>query len=177
MLLVSARKWVCLQFSITDTRTTYLLQWQGTHNIHPLSRSQTLSALCPELTGGCDHRSAQETYRTLVFQSRSSEGRQLQSRWELSVYWILMEVWTSYLLSSSGVWFPLYGHGLLISFFFFLFILIFDLELLVQWLVCVCVYVCIPYFIHIYRSQDSAVSITTGYGLVDWGARVRVPEG
>jgi len=39
----------------------YLLQWQGNHNNHPLSLSQTLSALCPELTDECDHRSVQQT--------------------------------------------------------------------------------------------------------------------
>lgn len=42
----------------------YLLQWQGNRNNHPLSLSQTLSALCLELTDGCDHRSVQQTYFT-----------------------------------------------------------------------------------------------------------------
>jgi len=39
----------------------YLLQWRGNHNNHPLSLSQTLSALCLELTDECDHRSVQQT--------------------------------------------------------------------------------------------------------------------
>jgi hypothetical protein len=43
---------------------SYLLQWQGNRNNHPLSLSQTLSALCLELTDECDHRSVQQTYFT-----------------------------------------------------------------------------------------------------------------
>jgi hypothetical protein len=143
MLMVSARKWVCLvcSGSVTGTRTAYLLQWQGSHNIHPLFRSQTLSALCPELTGGCDHRSAQETYSTLIFQSRCSKGRQLQSCWPMSSVSILNIHEGLGILSTLAFW-------RLVSIIWTWFI---DLFFSYCWstapgptiLVCVCVHACV----------------------------------